>query len=317
MKMRCLVTGVAGFIGSRLAERLLELGYKVLGIDKFSDYYPRFYKELNVRSLLKNPDFNLIEADLLSVDLEAILSNVDYVFHEAAQPGVRASWGRSFEAYLSDNVLATQRLLEHLKGKPVRKLIYASSSSIYGDAETLPTQETVSPKPISPYGVTKLAAENLCYLYHKNYQIPFVALRYFTTYGPRQRPDMAFHKFIVAALQGREVTIYGDGSQSRDFIYVDDVVEASVLAMEAEVNGETINVGTGASTPIKSVIKLIEDEVNVEVKAFHHERFKGDVKHTCADISKARKLLGFKPSVGLREGLKREVAWLVKLKQWG
>ncbi|MEM2771894.1 MAG: NAD-dependent epimerase/dehydratase family protein, partial [Candidatus Nezhaarchaeales archaeon] len=278
--MRCLVTGVAGFIGSRLAERLLELGYKVLGIDKFSDYYPRFYKELNVRSLLKNPDFNLIEADLLSVDLEAILSNVDYVFHEAAQPGVRASWGRSFEAYLSDNVLATQRLLEHLKGKPVRKLIYASSSSIYGDAETLPTQETVSPKPISPYGVTKLAAENLCYLYHKNYQIPFVALRYFTTYGPRQRPDMAFHKFIVAALQGREVTIYGDGSQSRDFIYVDDVVEASVLAMEAEVNGETINVGTGASTPIKSVIKLIEDEVNVEVKAFHHERFKGDVKHT-------------------------------------
>ncbi|MEM1538074.1 MAG: NAD-dependent epimerase/dehydratase family protein [Candidatus Nezhaarchaeales archaeon] len=315
--MRCLVTGVAGFIGSRLAERLLELGYKVLGIDKFSDYYPRFYKELNVRSLLKNPDFNLIEADLLSVDLEAILSNVDYVFHEAAQPGVRASWGRSFEAYLSDNVLATQRLLEHLKGKPVRKLIYASSSSIYGDAETLPTQETVSPKPISPYGVTKLAAENLCYLYHKNYQIPFVALRYFTTYGPRQRPDMAFHKFIVAALQGREVTIYGDGSQSRDFIYVDDVVEASVLAMEAEVNGETINVGTGASTPIKSVIKLIEDEVNVEVKAFHHERFKGDVKHTCADISKARKLLGFKPSVGLREGLKREVAWLVKLKQWG
>jgi len=317
LKMRCLVTGVAGFIGSRLAERLLELGYKVLGIDKFSDYYPRFYKELNVRSLLKNPDFNLIEADLLSVDLEAILSNVDYVFHEAAQPGVRASWGRSFEAYLSDNVLATQRLLEHLKGKPVRKLIYASSSSIYGDAETLPTQETVSPKPISPYGVTKLAAENLCYLYHKNYQIPFVALRYFTTYGPRQRPDMAFHKFIVAALQGREVTIYGDGSQSRDFIYVDDVVEASVLAMEAEVNGETINVGTGASTPIKSVIKLIEDEVNVEVKAFHHERFKGDVKHTCADISKARKLLGFKPSVGLREGLKREVAWLVKLKQWG
>src|SRR3990172_3831340 len=240
----CLVTGVAGFVGSHLAERLIRDGHFVIGVDCFSDYYPRWMKENNLAQLRRDARFHFIEADLLELDLAALLrgesssirqramgdnarwdagdGHVDYVFHLAAQAGVRESWGRNFDIYVRSNILTTQRLLEAAKELPLMKLVYASSSSVYGDAEAFPTSEDVTPHPVSPYGVTKLAGEHLCLLYWRNYGVPAVGLRYFTVYGPRQRPDMAFHRFIRAILEGMEIPVYGDGEQTRDFTYVDD-----------------------------------------------------------------------------------------------
>jgi len=237
--MKALVTGCAGFIGSHLTERLLREGYEVIGIDCFTDYYAREIKERNTENALNQKNFKLIEEDILEMDK---FPEVDYVFHEAAQAGVRASWGKSFKIYTRNNIETTQKLLEFYKDLNIKKFVYASSSSVYGDAE-LPMKEDSLLKPVSPYGVTKLAAENLCYLYWKNYNVPTVSVRYFTVYGPRQRPDMAIHKFVKAIFNGDEITVFGDGTQTRDFTYVDDAVEATILAAESNSIGEVYNIG--------------------------------------------------------------------------
>ena len=216
MNMKALVTGCAGFIGSNLTDRLLDLGCEVIGIDCFTDYYSRTIKEANLSNALKDSNFKLREDDILHTYK---FPEVDYVFHLAAQAGVRASWGKSFEIYTKNNIEATQKLLEYYKDINIKKFVYSSSSSVYGDAK-LPMKEDSLLKPISPYGASKLAAEHLCYLYWKNYNVPTVSLRYFTVYGPRQRPYMAIHKFINSILNDEQIAIFGNGEQTRDFTFV-------------------------------------------------------------------------------------------------
>lgn len=305
-----LVTGVAGFIGSHLAEQLVNNDYHVIGVDCFTDYYPREIKERNLQNILDIDNFEFVEADLLDIDLSELLNEVDYVFHESAQAGVRASWGTDFEIYTKNNVLATQRLLEASKNSELKKLVYASSSSVYGDAKKYPTTEDMTPKPISPYGVTKLAGEHLCMLYWKNFHVPVVALRYFTVYGPRQRPDMAFHKFIKAILEDELITIYGDGEQTRDFTYVDDAVKANLLAMKSDSAGEVFNIGGGSRITVNAVVRMMEEIVGKDANIKHIAEQKGDVRHTAADITKARKLLGYDPNFELRKGLELQAEWM-------
>jgi UDP-glucose 4-epimerase len=306
--MRSVVTGVAGFIGSHLAEHLVALGHDVVGIDCFTSYYDPQIKHANLAALRAEPRFHLVDADLATADLGSLLEGVDYVFHQAAQAGVRASWGETFADYTHHNVLATQCLLEALKGQPLRKLVYASSSSVYGDAR-LPMRETARPQPVSPYGVTKLAAEHLCQLYHVNYGLPVVALRYFTVYGPRQRPDMGIYKFIRAVAAGDAIPVYGDGTQSRDFTYVDDIVQANVLAALSPVSGEVFNVGGGTRIVLRDLLAAIEEAVGQRAQLAHLAHQKGDVGHTGADCTRAQRRLGFTTRVGIAEGLRRQVAW--------
>ncbi len=312
--MRSVVTGVAGFIGSTLAERLIALGHDVVGIDCFTPYYDVRVKRANLARLLAEPGFTLVEGDLVSLDLGPALDGADYVFHQAAQAGVRASWGDTFATYTHCNVDATQRLLEALKEQPIRKLVYASSSSVYGNAE-LPMRETVRPQPVSPYGVTKLAAEHLCYLYHVNFGVPTVSLRYFTVYGPRQRPDMGIHKFIRAVLSGEPITVYGDGTQSRDFTFVDDIVQANVQAALQPVVGEAINVGGGSRIVLNDLLSLIQEAVGRPARLVYAENQKGDVGHTGAYCSRAHELLDFQPAVDIAEGVRRQVAWQQEMLQ--
>jgi nucleoside-diphosphate-sugar epimerase len=307
--MRILVTGVAGFIGSHLAECLVSQGHKVVGVDCFTDYYAREVKEANIKKLRSESAFDFHDADILEINLEAVLQNIDVVFHEAAQAGVRASWGANFKVYTENNIRATQRLLEAAKTARLRKFIYASSSSIYGDAESYPTHEEMKPMPISPYGVTKLAAEHLCHLYHKNYGIPTISLRYFTVYGPRQRPDMAFHKFIEAVYNGEEIPIFGDGEQTRDFTYIDDIIDANISAMSAETVGGVFNIGGGSRITVNDTVALIESACDRKAKRKYTEKQKGDVIHTAADISKARKLLGYEPKYDIEKGIANQAAW--------
>jgi nucleoside-diphosphate-sugar epimerase len=229
-RVKALVTGAAGFIGSTLAERLVGQGADVVGIDCFTDYYPRALKERNVAGLRRAANFRLVDEDLLEVDLASLLDGVTHIFHLAAQAGVRKSWGRDFDVYVSNNIGATQRLLEACTGRRLDRFVYASTSSVYGDEAAIPMREDARLQPVSPYGVSKLAAEHLGYLYHVNHGLPFVALRYFTVYGPRQRPDMGFHRFLTAAMDGRPLTRYGDGEQTRDFTFVADAVSAAVAA---------------------------------------------------------------------------------------
>ncbi len=311
MPKRCLVTGCAGFIGSHLAERLIQLGHRVIGIDNFSDYYPRSIKEDNLAWLREQPAFTLVEGDLAEMDLTPWLEGIEWVFHQAAQAGVRASWGADFAIYTQANVLATQRLLEAAKGSPaLLAFVYASSSSVYGDAERYPTHEDFLPQPISPYGVTKLAGEHLCRLYARAFGVPAVSLRYFTVYGPRQRPDMAFHRFICAMLSDAPLTIYGDGMQTRDFTYVEDIVEANLLAAERGRPGEVYNIGGGSRVTVREVIALLEDILGRPARVQFAPAQKGDVLHTAADIHKAARELGYAPRFGLREGLEQEAVWL-------
>ncbi|MGB7055165.1 MAG: NAD-dependent epimerase/dehydratase family protein [bacterium] len=308
--MKILVTGVAGFIGSHLAERLIKEGHKVVGVDCFTDYYPRAIKESNIKKLRSDSSFDFHDADILEINLETVLQNIDVVYHEAAQAGVRASWGANFKIYTENNVRATQRLLEAAKTARLKKFIYASSSSVYGDAESYPTHEEMRPMPISPYGVTKLAAEHLCYLYNKNFGIPTVSLRYFTVYGPRQRPDMAFHKFIKAILHDEEILVFGDGNQTRDFTYIDDIVDANISAMNMEATGEVFNIGGGSRITVIDTIAIIERVCERKAKKKYIEKQKGDVIHTAADISKAEKFLDYAPKYDVEKGIANEVAWL-------
>ncbi|MEO1433046.1 MAG: NAD-dependent epimerase/dehydratase family protein [Cyanobacteria bacterium J06633_8] len=307
-----IVTGVAGFIGSHIAETLLKKGEEVIGIDEFNDYYDPFFKNKNVTFLRTYDNFELIEADIQFVDWNSLLKDVDVVYHQAAQAGVRASWGQGFRFYTERNISATQVLLEAAKdAKNLKRLVYASTSSVYGDAETLPTSELICPKPVSPYGITKLAAERLCGLYHKNFGVPFVALRYFTVYGPRQRPDMAFHKFYKAVIDDEAIPVYGDGLQTRDFTFVSDAVAANLAAATVDdAVGEIFNIGGGSRVVLKEVLQTMEEIVGKPIKRNHIEKAMGDARHTAADVSKAKRILGYQPQVSLREGLTREWEWV-------
>ncbi|MDP9380914.1 MAG: NAD-dependent epimerase/dehydratase family protein [Chloroflexota bacterium] len=308
--MRVIVTGCAGFLGSHLSEEFIAQGHEVVGVDCFTDYYSRSAKEANLVRLREEPRFSLVEADLCTMDLESLVEGTDLIYHQAAQAGVRASWGAYFETYVRNNVVATQRLLEAVKGQSLKKFVYASSSSVYGDAESYPTSESVLPCPVSPYGVTKLGGEQLVYLYHRNYGVPTVALRYFTVYGPRQRPDMAFHKFIRWALEGKPIQIYGDGEQSRDFTFVSDAVAANVAAGISDATGVALNIGGGSQVTVNEVIGILEELLDMDIRVDYASSQRGDVRHTSADTSLAASLIGYEPRVDLRAGLAQEARWV-------
>lgn len=311
--MNIIVTGAAGFIGSHLCRRLLDDGCAVTGIDCYTDYYPRWIKDKNVAPLLRAKRFKLLSRDLNTLPLKKTLDGADAVFHLAAQAGVRASWGAHFSEYIKNNIQVTQKLLEAAKDLPLKKLVFASSSSVYGLTPDLPMSESSSLLPLSPYGVTKLAAEKLCFLYFKNFGVPAVSLRFFTVYGPGQRPDMAFHKFFRAIRDGREITVYGDGRQTRDFTYVDDIVEANVSALHRGRVGHVYNIGGGHREILDSLFPLFERICGRPVRLRKEARQKGDVLHTFAKINKARKDLAFRPRMSLEEGLRREWEWILDL----
>ena len=310
-----IVTGVAGFIGSHLAETLLQQGHQVIGIDQFNDYYNPQLKRQNVVPLLEHSSFQLIEADIQALDWKELLAKVEVVYHQAAQAGVRASWGEGFRHYTERNINATQIMLEAAKEVgSLERFVYASTSSVYGNAETMPTPETICPQPVSPYGITKLATERLCWLYHQNFGVPVTALRYFTVYGPRQRPDMAFHKFFKAAIQGESISIYGDGQQTRDFTFVSDAVAANLAAASAtKAVGEVFNIGGGSRVVLADVLDKIDAIVGHPIHRNYIERARGDARHTSADVSKAIRILGYQPQVSLVEGLTKEWQWIQSL----
>jgi nucleoside-diphosphate-sugar epimerase len=308
--MKALVTGVAGFIGSTLADRLLSQGAEVVGIDCFTDYYPRAVKARNLESVLRHRSCRFVEGRLQEVDLQSLLGGCTHVFHLAAQAGVRKSWGRDFAVYTVNNIEATQALLEAAVEKPIERLVYASSSSVYGDNAPLPMREDALPQPVSPYGVTKLAAEQLCYLYYANHGVPTVSLRYFTVYGPRQRPDMAFHRFLRAAMLQQPITVYGDGEQTRDFTFVADAVSATVAAATQGVPGRVYNIGGGSRVTINDVLDTIARVTERRPVITIDPAQKGDMKHTFAETWLARMDLGFTPTTSLEEGLTAEYQWL-------
>ena len=311
--MNALVTGVAGFIGSTLADRLVAEGHDVIGIDSFTDYYPRAAKEQNIAGLMTHARFRMIEGRIQDVDLANLLADRTHVFHLAAQAGVRKSWGRDFGVYTSNNIEATQLLLEACAAAPrLERLVYSSSSSVYGDSTPLPMREDALPQPVSPYGVSKLAAEQLCHLYFTNEGVPAVSLRYFTVYGPRQRPDMGFHRFLRAARAGDPITVYGSGDQTRDFTFVADAVNANLLAARQGRLGAVYNIGGGSRVSVNEVLELIG---RISARPLRIERGdvqRGDMRHTYADTTLAQAEIGFLPTVGLDEGLTSEYEWLSK-----
>ena len=311
--MKALVTGVAGFVGSTLAERLLADGADVVGIDCFTDYYPRAIKERNLEHARRHPRFRLVESRLQDADLASLLCDRTHVFHLAAQAGGRKSWGRDFSIYTVNNIEATQVLLEASVGTAIIRLVYASSSSVYGDAVALPMREDALPQPVSPYGVSKLAAEQLCYLYHVNFGVPTVALRYFTVYGPRQRPDMGFHRFLRATMRGEPISLYGDGEQTRDFTFVADAVNATVTAGARGVPGRVYNIGGGSRVSVNQVLEMVGRVSGRRPLVTADPAQKGDMRHTYADTSLAHADLGFVPRVGLEEGLAAEHQWLTDI----
>lgn len=308
--MKALVTGGAGFIGSHLCERLIDQGASVVALDCFTDFYPRPIKERNLSGLLGRPGFTFVEGDIREVDLGALLDGVTHVFHLAAQAGVRRSWGAEFQVYTGLNVDATQRLLEACVGRPIDRLVYASSSSVYGDEVAIPMTELALPQPVSPYGVTKLAAEQLCHLYAVNFGVPAVSLRYFTVYGPRQRPDMGFHRFFSAILAGKPLIQFGDGLQTRDFTFVADAVTATAAAAVRGVPGRVYNIGGGARVSLREVFDLLARVSDRAVAIDQQGPQKGDMRDTYADTSRAEADLAFAPSVTLEEGLRAMWRWM-------
>lgn len=307
--MRVLITGVAGFIGSSIAHKILERGDEVVGIDCFIDYYPRPIKETNLDRLRDYDNFTFHEVSLATCELPPLLEGVAHVYHQAAQAGVRASWGKDFIIYTENNIQATQRLLEAVKGTDI-KIIYASSSSVYGETQKLPMEETDRPQPLSPYGVSKMAAEHLCVLYTKNFGVHTNSLRYFTVFGPRQRPDMAFHRFCRAMLEKETIHIYGNGEQTRDFTYIDDIAEANLLAAEKGKPGAVYNLGGGSRISVNGVLQLLESATGTKPVVSYEETQKGDVSHTYADTTRAQKDLGFNPQYNVEKGLAQEFEWV-------
>ena len=308
--MKALVTGVAGFIGSHLTASLLDRGATVVGLDCFTDYYARSIKEANLAENKLRDGFRFAETRIQDADLAALLDGVTHVFHLAAQAGVRKSWGKDFRTYTENNIEATQVLLEACVDRPLTRFVYASSSSVYGDTVSIPMREDALPQPVSPYGVTKLSAEQLCYLYHVNYGVPTASMRYFTVYGPRQRPDMAFHRFIKAALKDQEIPLYGDGEQTRDFTFVSDAVAGTIAAGERGVAGRAYNIGGGSRVSMNQVLQILERVAGHALKIKREGPQKGDMRDTYADTSLARRDLGFSPKVSLEEGIEAEYRWL-------
>jgi nucleoside-diphosphate-sugar epimerase len=310
--MRALVTGCAGFVGSHLTEALLEDGESVLGVDCFNDNYARPEKLRNLERARDWDGFEFVPIDLSRGELEDEVAECDVVFHLAAEPGVRASWGSRFDCYLRNNVLATQHLLEAAKGWPEKRFVFASSSSIYGQAEKLPTRESDTPRPFSPYGTTKLAAEHLCQLYHGNYGVQTVILRYFSVFGPRQRPDMAFTIFSRAAVQGGAVAVFGDGRQTRDFTYVGDVVTATREAVRAQdAVGGVYNIGGGSRISLMHALSLIQQFAGRRLEIRHLPPQQGDVRDTGADTARAQAHLGYRPHTDFEEGLRAQFDWVI------
>lgn len=307
---RALVTGAAGFIGSHLTEKLLDLGVEVRGVDNFMAYYPRAAKESNLAQARAAAGFEFVEADLVEADLAPLLDGVDVVFHQAAQAGVRSSWSTSFLDYDRSNILATQRLLDAVIDHDLQRFVYASSSSVYGQSPSFPCYEDQVPSPHSPYGLTKLAGELLCGLYASNWAVPTTSLRYFTVYGPRQRPDMAFHRLFESALSGEAFPLFGDGSAIRDFTYVGDIVRANVLAARSDAPpGRVVNISGGDSVSLSTVIDEIQELTGRSVVLDRHEMQRGDVRRTGGSNERARHLLGWSPQVPLREGLELQHQW--------
>jgi nucleoside-diphosphate-sugar epimerase len=306
---RVLITGAAGFIGSHLTQSCLEQGHSVIGVDCFTSYYAEELKRENIAQIEDGARWELVEGDLASMDLTSLLEDVQVVFHLAAQPGVRASWGQTFEAYVTSNVTALQRLLEAATTTGVDRFVFASSSSVYGDAAQLPTAEDTPLQPISPYGATKALGEHLCRLYHRNYALATVMLRYFTVYGPRQRPDMAFNKLIRAALENDEIVIYGDGGQTRDFTFVADAVQGTIDAALHGRPGSVYNLGGGSRTSMNEVLDMIAEITGERLNVRRVPAQAGDARDTAADTGLAREQLGFAPSRSLHEGLAEQVDW--------
>jgi UDP-glucose 4-epimerase len=314
--MKVLVTGAAGFIGSHVVARLLAEGHDVIGVDNFDIYYARSQKEKNLMPVLLHPKFKLVEDNLADMALVTVLKGTEAIIHLAAQPGVRGSWGSSFHRYVTNNLQVTQRLLEESKGNKLKRFVNASSSSVYGDVgEILNEEMKIQPK--SPYGVTKLAAEHLCQLYNLEYKMPTVSLRFFSVYGPGQRPDMAFHRFCQNILRDAPMTIYGDGKQVRDFTYVDDVAEIITAALTADVVGQVVNVGGGSPATLLEAAAVLEEVSGKTSPKTFLERQKGDVFSTRADTAKLERLFGTKPKTTLKEGLAREWEWMQKFVQSG
>jgi nucleoside-diphosphate-sugar epimerase len=308
--VRALVTGGAGFVGSNLVEALLDGGDQVRVVDCLTDYYDVSQKEGNLDRLAVRDGCEIVLADLREAELAPMLDGIDIVYHQAGQPGVRLSWAEGFAAYDSCNILATQRLLEACRAVPVDRFIFASSSSVYGEAPRYPTLETDLPSPRSPYGVTKLAAEHLCGLYAATWAVPTVSLRYFTVYGPSQRPDMSFHRLCEAALGGEPFPLFGDGTQVRSFTYVGDVVEANRRAAAADVRpGTVVNISGGSSVQLTEVITMLEELAGGPVPVERLPAAAGDVSRTGGSIELAQSLLGWEPKTDVREGLTEQLDW--------
>jgi UDP-glucose 4-epimerase len=310
---QALVTGAAGFIGSHLCEALLDRGVHVIGVDCFTDYYPRAMKDSNLAGLRGRSGFRFLEGDLNELDLAPLVEECPVLYHLAAQAGVRASWGAEFDQYIRHNIQATQRLLEALKDRPDRRLVFASSSSVYGKTRTLPTPEDIILQPNSPYGATKASCEHLLSLYAENWGVNYAALRYFTVYGPRQRPDMGFHKFIRAILEDRPLDVFGDGSQSRDCTYVADIVETTIRAGETPTKSRVFNVGGGSRRALKDILSILEGVIGKRARINHSATEKGDVPHTHADTSRIQDELGYRPATSVEEGLEAEVEWMKEI----
>jgi UDP-glucose 4-epimerase len=312
--VKALVTGAAGFIGSHLVQKLLANGREVVGVDNFLDNYPRPFKDNNLALFAGAKNFTFVAGDLLKLDLKTLLRDVEVVFHLAGQPGVRSSWGKEFNRYTENNIMATQLLLEAAKDIKPAKFVYASTSSVYGDTDDLPMREDGGTRPVSPYGATKLAAEHLCHLYYKAFGVPTVALRFFTVYGPRQRPDMFFHIFMRALLRGDEVPLYDDGEQTRDFTYCGDIVDGLLGAAVYPGQGEVFNLGGGSQVSLLQAIALAEKVSGRRAKLKRYDRQMGDVRHTAARLDQAKSKLGYAPKVGLEAGLAAEWQWICSLK---
>ena len=308
-RQRVLVTGCAGFLGSQLSERLVDSGREVLGVDSFTSYYSRRAKERNLERLRDEPRFRLLELDLASARLDGLLEGVDEVFHLAARAGVRGSFGDSFQEYVRDNVIATQRLLEEAARGAVVAFVYASSSSVYGDGRRYPTVEVSERRPVSPYGMTKVATEELAAVYRRCFGVPVIGLRYFTAYGPRQRPDMAFSRFFDYALAGLPLPINGDGRQIRDFTFVDDVVAGTLAAARLGRPGAVYNIGGGSPIELLDAIDLISELTGRMIELDHRPADVGEARRTGCDGSLAARELGFRPRTALREGLAAQLEW--------
>jgi nucleoside-diphosphate-sugar epimerase len=304
--MRILVTGAAGFIGSHLSEALLNEGHEVVGLDAFVETYPRAQKEANLAAAIEHPRFAFHEADLRFADLEPLIDGIDAVVNEAAMAGLVKSW-RDIDAYATNNVSGLGRLLEASRNVGVQRFVQISTSSVYGTEAV--GDEDRPLRPVSPYGVTKLAAEHLVRCYAEAYGLPAVVLRYFSIYGPRQRPDMAYHIFIEALLNGQPIVVYGDGEQSRSNTYIADCVAGTMRALESAAIGETYNIGGGREITLNEALEILADEVGATPRIERREARTGDQRRTSADIGRAREGFGYEPSVDPKEGLRRQVAW--------